>query len=281
MYLNVRSILITVVVVLTAICLGTAPAQGADTVDALLNLTLEDLMGIEVKTVSGASRFEQKETEAPANVTVITADDIKQYGYRTLAEILQRVTGLYTSYDRNYAYLGVRGFMRPGDYNTRFLLLVDGLRMNDNIYGSASIGTEFILDVDLIDRVETILGPSSSLYGSSAFLGIINIITRPAGSFGGVELSGEGGELRYLQGEGQLRTAIQEWIGAGHVGVHIAESRPDAFFQGICVSGDELWQGRQLRLRPVFELLRKHPVQGVHPSGSNGLTGKGDSHRLL
>ena len=70
------------------------------------------------------------------------------------------------------------GISRPGDYNARVLLLVDGHRLNDNIFGSALIGTEFPLDVELIDRVEIIRGPSSSLYGTSAFFGVIDVITR-------------------------------------------------------------------------------------------------------
>ena len=87
----------------------------------------------------------------------------KRYGYRTLADILRSVRGFYVTNDRNYSYLGVRGFSRPGDYNARILLLVDGHRLNDNIFGAALIGTEFPLDVDLIERVEIIRGPSSSL----------------------------------------------------------------------------------------------------------------------
>ena len=51
--------------------------------------------------------------------------------------------GFYVTNDRNYSYLGMRGFSRPGDYNARILLLVDGHRMNDNVFGSALLGTEF------------------------------------------------------------------------------------------------------------------------------------------
>jgi iron complex outermembrane receptor protein len=103
-------------------------------------------MQIEVNTVYGASKYEQKLIEAPAAVSIVTSLDIKRNGYRTLADILRSVRGFYTTYDRNYHYLGMRGFSRPGDYNTRFLLLVDGHRINDSIYNTASIGTEFPVD---------------------------------------------------------------------------------------------------------------------------------------
>jgi iron complex outermembrane receptor protein len=112
-----------------------------------------------------------------------------------LADVLRSVRGFYITSDRNYSYLGVRGFSRPGDYNARVLLLIDGHRLNDNIFGSALIGTEFPLDVELIDRVEIIRGPSSSLYGTSAFFAVINVITKGGQKFHGVQVSGTGGSL--------------------------------------------------------------------------------------
>ncbi len=170
-------------------------AETTDATPDLTKLEIEQLMEIEIATVYGASKFEQKVTEAPSSVTIVTADDIKRYGYRTLADILRSVRGFYVSYDRNYHYAGLRGFARPGDYNTRFLLLVDGHRINDNLYNQATIGTEFILDIDLIERVEIIRGPGSSLYGSNAFLGVINVITKRGITFGGMETSAEAGSF--------------------------------------------------------------------------------------
>lgn len=156
-----------------------AGQAGKVAIDAT-QLTLEELMEIRIATVVTASRHEQRVTEAPASVTIITADEIKKQGYRTLSGILASIPGLYVSNDRNYSYLGVRGFGRPGDYNSRILLLVDGHRLNDNIYDSAAIGTEFPLDIDLISHLEFVRGPGSSLYGSNAFFGVINVVTRSA-----------------------------------------------------------------------------------------------------
>ena len=159
----------------------------------LNSLSIEELMEIEVQTVVSASRYRQKVSDAPASVTIITAEDIRKYGYRTLADILRSVRGFYTTYDRTYDYIGVRGFGRLGGRNTRILLLVDGHRLNDAIFDSAPIGTEFPLDVDLIERVEVTRGPGSSLYGSNAFFGVVNVVTRPAKDIGGRELSAEAG----------------------------------------------------------------------------------------
>jgi len=183
-----------------SLCQAEAALNGAETRPDLLEMSVEELMSVEVATVVGASRFEQQVTEAPASVSIVTAEEIQKYGYRTLADALRSVRGIYVTYDRNYNYLGVRGFNSPGDLNTRVLLLVDGHRINDNIFESAPIGTEFPVDVDLIERIEVIRGPSSSLYGTNAFFGVVNVITREPGHLQGVQFSGAVGGFQTSNG---------------------------------------------------------------------------------
>jgi outer membrane receptor for ferrienterochelin and colicins len=157
----------------------------------IMDLSLEELKGVQVYS---ASMYLQSDREAPSSVTVITADQIRQFGYRTLADVLRSVRGFDITYDRNYSYVGVRGFSRPGAYNDEVLLLINGHRLNDGVYEEALLGTEFPLDIDLVERIEIVRGPSSSLYGTSAFLAVINVITRSAPSAAGLELSfGAGG----------------------------------------------------------------------------------------
>ncbi len=151
---------------------------------------LDDLLKMEIPTVYGASKQKQKVTEAPSSVTIISSDEVKKYGYRTLADILQSVQGLQVTSDRNYSFLGVRGFNRRLYPNSNVLILVDGHRINNNLYDGASIGTDFILDVDLIDHVEIIRGAGSVLYGNNAFFGVINVITRKGSDLLGAEISG-------------------------------------------------------------------------------------------
>lgn len=158
--------------------------------------------------VYSASLYVQNKREAPSSVTVITSDQIRTFGYRTLADILQSVRGFYVTYDRNYSYLGVRGFSPPGDYNDRTLLLVNGHRLTDNLYDSALLGTEFQLDVDLIDRVEIVRGPSSSLYGASAFFAVVNVITKSAQTMSGLEISGEGDGFGTYKGRSTYGMAV-------------------------------------------------------------------------
>lgn len=175
-----------------------APPAGAadDTteLEALLN-----------QPVYAASRFAQDAADAPASVTVLTAGDIRAFGWRTMAEVLDSVRGVFLRYDRFYQYVGVRGFARPGDFSSRLLMLIDGMRVNDNIYDQAGAGREFPLDVALIERVEFIPGPGSALYGSNAVLGVVNIVTRSGAAMVGrsadVELGSAGSRrLRFSSG---------------------------------------------------------------------------------
>jgi len=171
---------------LILIVLFAVPATAQEETKDLGEASLEQLGSIQVYS---ASKRLQSASDAPASVTVITADEIQKYGYRTLGDILQSVRGFYITYDRDYSYVGVRGFGRLGDWNSRILLLVDGHRINDNVDGHGMLGTEFLVDVDLIERVEIIRGPSSSLYGADAFFAVINVITRKPPQLKGVELS--------------------------------------------------------------------------------------------
>lgn len=164
-------------------------AQQAPKVADLEALSLEQLMTIEVQSVFGASRYLQRITEAPASVSIITAEEINRYGYRTLADALRMVRGFYINSDRQYAFVGVRSFQRPGDYNTHVLLTIDGHRVNDNVYDQAYLDEASLVHLDDVERIEVIRGPSSSLYGSNAFFGVVNVVTRHGRQFGGAEAS--------------------------------------------------------------------------------------------
>jgi outer membrane receptor for ferrienterochelin and colicins len=195
-----RTIILLLLSVIAFINSMPALAQDQPTTPNLLDKSLEDLMSIEINTVSSASGFKQKITEAPASVTIVTSEEIQRYGYRTLADILRNVPGFYISYDRNYSYVGVIGDGLPGQYNNGITLLIDGHRLNDDIYDGNLLGTDFPIDVDLIDRVEVIRGPNSSLYIASAFLGVVNVITKRGGNLRKASVAGEAASYGTYQG---------------------------------------------------------------------------------
>lgn len=184
----------------------------------LVDMSIEQLMQVKVQTVYGASKYEQKVTQAPSSVSIVTADEIKKFGYRSLPDLLRSIRGFYVSHDRNYGYVGSRGFLRPGDYNTRYLFLINGHRINDNIYDAGWVGTDGNPELDIVDRVEIIRGPSSSIYGSSAFFGVVNIVTKSGRQVDGVEVSTEAGSFDTYKGRFTFGKKFQndiEWLLSG------------------------------------------------------------------
>jgi outer membrane receptor protein involved in Fe transport len=165
--------------------------------DSSRGSNLRDLEGVLAQPVYGdgrsasASKYAQDLETTPAAVVVRTGGEIRAQGYRTLAEVLGSMPGIHIQYDRVYAYGGVRGISRPGDFTSRLLVLIDGVRINDPLYEGGPLGREFPLDVGLIDRVEFVAGPGSALYGSSAILGVVNVITRTPSQLPGLNAVGE------------------------------------------------------------------------------------------
>ena len=127
--------------------------------------------------VLSASKHEETLAEAPANVFLITRRMIEQYGFGTIGEALSIVPGMYITNDYVLSQVGVRGVSFFGDWNSRVMVLVDGRPIGEQYGGTNSIDVPGIT-IDQVDRIEVIKGPASSLYGSNAFLGIINLITR-------------------------------------------------------------------------------------------------------
>jgi outer membrane cobalamin receptor len=141
--------------------------------------------------IDASGKYQQTAREAASSVTIVTHEQIENFGYRTLTDVLQGVSGFYLSNDRNYSYLGARGFSRPTDYNNRILLLIDGHQMNDGIWGSAPL--ELPIDPEYLERIEIVRGPGSALYGTGAIFGVINLVTRSGASIGGSQARVLGG----------------------------------------------------------------------------------------
>ena len=185
------------------------PDKPAAAAQDLTQLDLEQLMEVKVEA---ASLHEQSLEDAPASVTIITRDEIRRYGWRTLGQALSYAGSLYTSNDRSYTAIGVRGFGLPGDFGTRFLIMVNGHNMADNIFSqTAEVEQNFPLDMTLVKRIEIIRGPSSALYGSNGIFATINVVTIPPEEFQGTMVRVETGSY----GEKKVQAASSVALGHG------------------------------------------------------------------
>jgi iron complex outermembrane receptor protein len=129
--------------------------------------------------VLAAAKSPMRVEEAPAVVTVVTRDEIVRGGYRSVAEVLCRVPGLYVVDDHLKYNLGVRG-VNGGSraWGSIVKVLVNGQPVSFRSDTSNYFGVELV-PIDAVQQIEVIRGPASALYGANAFLGVINIVMRP------------------------------------------------------------------------------------------------------
>lgn len=135
---------------------------------------------VEEDVVVGAAKREQSLGNVASAVTVVSGDRLRRFGYRTVGEAIAGVAGVYISDNRISYSAGIRGLQIPGDFNTRILVLVDGASVNEGWGAFAGLSFDNFVSIDDVARIEVIRGPVSSLYGSNAFFGIVNIVTRSA-----------------------------------------------------------------------------------------------------
>lgn len=177
-----------------------------------------------VEEVSAASRAAESVDDAPSSVTVISSQELRAMGYPTIAEALRGVRGIYLNDDRTYEAVGFRGFGRPGDYGNRVLVLLDGHPTNDNWLNSSYIGYDARVDLEDVERIEVVRGPGSVLYGTGAFSGVINVVTRGRSASNALEAGLSANQhgvararlgARYHSGELGFWMSVQGAIGGG------------------------------------------------------------------
>jgi len=159
----------------------------------------ELLMFFEEQDLVTATKRHTTLRKAPAIATIITADEIRNMGARNLLDVLKMVPGLGVSINEiglgMIEVRGVRSFV-----SEKILVMIDGHSLNKNITGSAFFTISEMLPMENIRQVEVVRGPGSALYGNSAFLATINIITRNAVEIDGLELKAGGGSFDSFKG---------------------------------------------------------------------------------
>jgi iron complex outermembrane receptor protein len=172
-------------------CAPFASASAQDSTQVELH-ALDTLLNAPVST---ASKYAQDVREVAGSVTIVTAEDIRRFGYRTLTDVLQSMAGVYVSNQRSLESFGIRGFGRPTDYNNRVLLLINGHAYTEGTWGMALLGESLAINLVGVERIELIRGPSSGLYGTGAMFAVINIISKEGQAMSGAQIDAETGSL--------------------------------------------------------------------------------------
>ncbi len=172
--------------------------------------------GIYDSLVVSASRQETTRTNAPAATTLISADEIRLSGATSIPELLRRVPGLSTlTMGAGNTNLAIRGFNQR--ISNKLLTLVDGRSIYADFLGTTFFRT-LPIDIQDIERIEVIRGPGSTLYGASAFGGVVNIITKEPGAKRGGQIHVTGGSGGSLLGNVQFSGRKGAWGFRGSVG---------------------------------------------------------------
>lgn len=187
---------IKIFIFLLICCISFSAKAQIDSLPSLSSLSLEELMNVRVISASG---YLQKTSEAPSTIQVITASQIKDRGYIELADALRDVPGIDMIHINGYAptLIYFRGMF--GAENLRSLLMIDGIPENSIIGSNDFAGPAYSLHN--VERIEIIWGPASALYGTNAFGGIINIITKKGGDMNGFYAA---------KGFGSFNTSVEE-----------------------------------------------------------------------
>jgi outer membrane receptor protein involved in Fe transport len=156
--------------------------------------------------VEAVSRRSESAEDAPASVSIISSQELRAMRYPTLAEAVRGTRGVYLTDDRNYVLLGFRGLSIPGSYGKRALVTLDGMPTNDDWLWASFSGFDLRTDLEDIERIEIVRGPGSVVYGTSAFTGVVNLVTRyrdvPSGVEAGASAAADGvlrGRVRLTQ----------------------------------------------------------------------------------
>lgn len=162
--------------------------------------------------IESVSKYVQSLAEVPGTMTIVTSDTISKMGFNTVADVLNFYSmSMATFYDRRYEFGISRGFYAFEDYNTRFLVLVDGTIVNEPSNNFAGLDYSLPIPLELVERIEITYGPFGVLYGTSNLGGIINIVTKSPSSmenfFGKVSLGSF--KTRELKGGFKFSTSFQ------------------------------------------------------------------------
>lgn len=178
--------LAVIIMILLSVCMQTFAEQyDPNKEEDLFGMSIEELMNVEVTTVS---KKEDTLFKTPVTITVLTSEDIRRSGHQSIPEVLRMVPGIHVAkIDSNKWAITARGFNSL--YAEKLLVLIDGRTVYTPLYSGVYWDVQDLMLED-VERIEVIKGPGGILWGSNAVNGIINIITKKAENTQGTLVTG-------------------------------------------------------------------------------------------
>ncbi len=262
-------------------------ARQSEVPDTLFTLSIEDLMKIEI-TIS--SKNEENIRNSPSSVTIFTQNEIEQLGLTNWTQLLNLIPGFYTMMnpvEGNQSHVIMRGHAQK--YANTLLVLINGHRLNDDYTGGINYLIRY-MNLALVSRVEVIRGPGSALYGSNAFNGVINIVTKnenniefALGEFNAKSLTASfakemsfgtiGASMSYSDDNGDqfhqifdrnnIQTSTQDPRQVKQLRAAIENKNSQLFAQYLTSKRDDYYLFRRLRDN-ITEIQLKHYIAGIN-----------------
>lgn len=212
----------------------------------------EELFALLNTPVTVASKMASTIREQPGIVSLVTRQEIQASGARDLIDILHLVPGFSFGKDvQGVVGAGIRGLW---GYEGKVLLLVDGMELNDPLYGTSLFGGH--INADIIQRVEIIRGPGSAIYGGNAELAVINVVTRGVSDMASGYVAQSLGRIEGTSGRRSSALAIGGVFENGKFSLSMATGqapRSNADYQDL--NGNTFNLGKQSAIRSTFGSL--------------------------
>jgi iron complex outermembrane receptor protein len=247
--------------VLTACGAVAGPAGAQSTPGELADLTIENLLEMQITSVS---REEQQFLSTPAAVFVITEQDIRRSGATDVAELLRMVPGMNVARVNSGTWaIGARGF--NAQYATKLLVIIDGRSVYDPGFSGVFWQMQNLVLED-IERIEVIRGPGATMWGANAMNGLISITTKRTGKTQGAFLTVDGGTGRPAEASARF---------GGDIGAALSyrafarQTTRSAFTTSTGGPGGDAWNMTSLGARVDWE-----------PSARDTLTFQGEGYRI-
>lgn len=239
-----------------------------------LTLSLEH-----TEEVTAASRRVERAVDAPSSVTIIPAEELRLFSYPTVLEALRGSPGVFQWDDRAYPSIGIRGQGVLGSYGNRVLLLEDDHAMNESWAGSSYGGYMLRTDLANVERIEIVRGPGSVLYGTNAFAGVVNVVTRDAARSSQTEL----GAGVAQEGVGRFRARQDVRLGQSSsfwAGVGLAKSAGNSYVIPTPMAGIES-SSATVTTAPAADALEAGTLEAHLVHGSLKINGQVTTHEKV